>query len=256
MRIGLIGYGRFGRFAAGLLSQKAEVVVWDPALARTGRLSRRLTSVSLEEAAGQTVVILAVPVSALREVLHRMRSFVVDGAIVIDVCAVKARPIRWMASILPSGVSIIGSHPFFGPDSYTGTLKGHRVVLCPVRGPATVLQRTRSVLSKAGLAVEIMAPDAHDRKMAETVFLTQFVGRLLASSHLGESEGWTVHSRRLRTIVDVAKRDSPELFLDMWRYNPHARSTCRRFGTGWRRMQQLLESQGMKVARRRKRSQP
>ncbi len=242
MTIGLIGYGRFGRLAAAILTRKTDVVVWDPALTRKGRLSRRLISGTLEEVAGQSVVLLAVPVSALQGVLRRIRPFVVEGAIVIDVCAVKAQPVRWMLSILPPGVSVIGSHPFFGPDSYDGSLKGHRVVLCPVRGSDRMVRTITALLRKSGLVVEIMTPAAHDRKMAETVFLTQFVGRLLALTHLGESEGWTVHSRRLASIVGVARNDSRELFLDMWRYNPYARSIGRRFGVGFRRMQRLLDS--------------
>ncbi len=240
MTIGLIGYGRFGRLAAGVLARRANVVVWDPRLRRKGRLARRVLSTTLEEVARQPVVVLAVPVSALRELLTRVRSYVSPGALVLDVCAVKSVPLRWMSAALPPGVSIIGTHPFFGPDSYNGTLEGHRIVLCPVRAPRRLLMQVRRVLRESGLHVEIMTPDAHDRTMAETVFLTQFVGRLLAAARLAGTEGWTVHSRRLRSIVDVARNDSRELFLDMWKYNPHARAIVRRFGLGWRRLERLL----------------
>jgi len=207
-------------------------------------------SASLEETAAQKIVLLAVPVSALRDVLRMIRPLVKPPSTVIDVCAVKAGPVQWMASLLPKGVTAIGCHPFFGPDSYGGSLKGHRVVLCPVRGSREVQRKMKSLLRRAGLQVDTMTPDAHDRRMAETVFLTQLVGRSLASAHLGEDEGWTVHSRRLRSIVAVARNDSDQLFVDMWKYNPHAREVARRFGKGWQDIRRLLDGSTAKRAGR------
>lgn len=242
MTIGLIGYGRFGRVAAGILARKGNVVVWDPSLARHGSLGRRVSSVSLAAAAGQSLVVLAVPVSGLRSVLQQIRTAVKPGATVVDVCAVKVQPVRWMRALLPRSVSILGTHPLFGPDSYTGSLGGHRIVLCPVRGPEAEVRAARRLLTQAGLAVSVMSPDAHDRMMAETVFLTQYVGRLVAMARLGRTKGGTVHYRHLQSIVSVARNDSEQLFLDMWRYNPHAQKVARRLTAGQKRIGRLLTS--------------
>ncbi len=240
MTIGLIGYGRFGRLASAILARKASVVVWDPSLAPGIRLASRVATVTLDIAAGQPLVVLAVPVSALRGVLRRIRPAVMPRATIVDVCAVKSKPVKWMRGLLPRSVAILGTHPLFGPDSFTGSLKGHRIVLCPVRGPVAVVRTARKVLTKAGLSVTVMTPEAHDRMMAETVFLTQLVGRLLHLAKLGGAEGWTVHYRSLQSIVAVARNDSEQLFLDMWRFNPHARDIARRLGSGVTKLRRRL----------------
>ena len=182
MTIGLIGYGRFGRLAATILASKTKVLVYDPSRMPSGRIDKRIGRGSLEEVARQRIVVLAVPVSVLREVLHRICTRVVPGSVLIDVCAVKSKPVQWMSSILPPEVHVLGSHPLFGPDSFDGTLKGHRIVLCPVRGPKRILREAHRLLRRAGLIVHVMTPDAHDQMMAETVFLTQFVGRVLGAA--------------------------------------------------------------------------
>ena len=242
MTFGLIGFGRFGRLAGALLAPHGEVVVYDPALTRRPAGLRGLRRGTLEEAAGQPVVVLAVPVSRLQGVLREIRSRVRPGAIVVDVCAVKARPISWMRRLLPPDVQVLGTHPMFGPDSYGGGLAGLHVYLCPVRG--TAWRRMAALLRRTGLVVHVVSADQHDRLMAETVFLTQCIGRMIAAAALQEREEGTVHYRRLRSIMAAAEHDTVQLFQDMWRYNPHARRVARRLGAGWRQVEMLLAGRG------------
>jgi prephenate dehydrogenase len=238
--IGLIGYGRFGRLLAALLAAQVDVIVWDRAATRPALPRKRVKWGSVEQVARQRIVLLAVPVSSLRAVLRRIRPLLVPGSLVIDVCAVKVQPVRWMSSMLPPDISLLGTHPLFGPDSYTGTLRGHRIVLCPVRGPGSIVTHARRVLKRAGLIVDVMEPDDHDKMMAETVFLTQCVGRALHRAGLATLPGGTVFYRQLHAIADVARNDTEELFLDMWRYNRHAKAVARKIGLGWRRLEHLL----------------
>ena len=129
--IALIGYGRFGRLAARYLSRDFRVRIAD---SRKGeRVDRGAQRVSLEEAASKPIVILAVPISQLRAVLAEIAPSLQPGTLVIDVCSVKEQPVRWMRSLLPRSVSILGTHPLFGPDSAARGLKGHTIALCPVR---------------------------------------------------------------------------------------------------------------------------
>ena len=247
MTVGIIGYGRFGRLAASLIAPHVDVVVHDPALRRRPAGSTALTRGSLADAAGQEVVVLAVPVSTLRNVLRQMRPLVAPGALVADVCAVKVLPVQWMARMLPQDVSVLGTHPMFGPDSCDGVLEGHRILVCPVRGKAA--NRAIRLLRRSGLTVSVVDPDAHDRIMAETVFLTQCVGRIVAEAGLGLRDEGTIHYRRLRSIVTVARNDTPELFHDMWLYNRHARNVARRVGLGWRHIERQLHRARSPLAR-------
>lgn len=223
MTIGLIGYGRFGEFAARRLASRAGLVVHDARFA-TGRRARgRFRFVSLDEAAAQEVVILAVPVSALRSVLRDIRPYLRPGALVVDVSAVKEEPVRWMKAMLPKGVEILGSHPLFGPDSAALSMRGKTVVLCPVRLSRARLRAVIRVLRNVGLRTLQLSPKEHDRLMAETVFLTQFLGRIVVGSGLRRRPPVTGNYAQLLQLVETVRHDTRELFIDMVAYSGECR---------------------------------
>jgi prephenate dehydrogenase len=219
--VGLIGYGRFGKLAAALLSRRVHVLVADRARPALRGGGANIQTASISEAASQEVVILAVPVSRLRDLLKQIRGQVRPGALIIDVCAVKEKPTRWMKTMLPGTVDILGAHPLFGPDSCRGSLKGHTVVLCPVRIGRRRLAQVKRALAREKVKVPVMLPARHDRMIAETIFLTQYIGRLVGVARLERWKGVTVHYDRLQSIVEAAAHDSPRLFTDMWKHNAH-----------------------------------
>ena len=222
MNIGLIGYGRFGKLAARHLSRRATVFVYE-SRGSPRRSAGKIIHSPLARAASQPVVILAVPVSALRRVLRDIRPYLVPSALVIDVCAVKLLPARWMKKALPPDTRIIGAHPLFGPDSAAKGVRGQTAVLCRIRCPLSTFRALRSLLRKEGIAVLEMSPDDHDRLAAETVFLTQFIGRTVQDLRLRRRPLATRSYRELMGLVDVARHDSLQLFRDMFTYNKHAR---------------------------------
>ena len=229
MTIGVIGYGRFGRLAARYLSREANVFVYDARRMTVPRGTTRIRKAPLPIVASRPIVILAVPVSAMRESLRSMAPFLVPGSLVIDVGAVKTLPARWMKEAVPGSVSILATHPLFGPDSASRSLRGRIIVLCPVRIRAARLKAVRSALHRKGLRSVVMKAEEHDRMAAETILATQYVGRLVAHAGLSRWPGVTANYRRLLTMVDIARRDSKDLFVDMARFNPHGREVARAF---------------------------
>ncbi len=239
LTIGLIGYGRFGALAARHLSKYAPVLVYDRRTRRVPR-TRRIRPANLDLVAAQPVVILAVPISALRESLRAIRQMVTPGALVIDVCTVKAVPVRWMREMLPRSVRILGSHPFFGPDSAQHSLRGHRIVLTPVRIPARMLRTVTSLLQREGLVVVRMTPDRHDRMVAETILLTHYLGRLVHLAGLHRWDHGTRSYANLLGVVDVAMNDTLQLLRDVWSYNAHTASLARSLRRAERKLSRLL----------------
>ncbi len=228
LTIGIIGYGRFGQLAAKFISTKTNVLVYDKRRSSVSSRSSSIKKTSLREVAAQTVIILAVPVSALQETLHSIKPFLKNNSLVIDVCAVKAKPVQWMKRILPKNVEILATHPLFGPDSAKNSLKGHRIYLSPVRISKARLRGVYEILESAGLVVERISPDAHDKIIAETLFLTQYVGRLLGGAGLGRRGNSTTSYADLMKIVKIADNDTRELFEDMVKYNRHAQGVLRK----------------------------
>lgn len=242
MTIGLIGYGRFGRLAARFVSRAAPVIVYDYRRDPGMRLPRNARWGSLQEAAGARVVILAVPVSSLRNVLRAIRPFLVRGALVADVCAAKVLPSRWMAGMLPRHVQLLGTHPLFGPDTVTRSVRGRTIVVCPIRLGASRLANILRVLRGAGLEVRVQTPSAHDRLIARTILLTQYVGRLITLSGIPLEWDVTAPYRSLLHLADIARRDDVRVFTDMWRYNRHSREVGEALTRGRRRVEKLLDS--------------
>jgi prephenate dehydrogenase len=227
--IGIIGFGRFGRLMTRYLSRDFEVRVWDVEDRADAVREAGGRPVSLPDACRCEVLVLAVPISALRALLEDIAPRLAAGALVVDVCSVKEYPARWMRDCLPENVSILATHPMFGPDSAGESLRGCKIALCPERIAPGRLQRIESYLKGRGLTVIETTPAEHDRQIAVSLALTHFIGRALsefgAEGKAIDTEGY----RRLLHILEVVQNDTWQLFEDMHRYNPYAGQERRAF---------------------------
>ena len=225
MKIGLIGFGRLGKLIAKNLAQDADLFIYDLENYEEEIRSINATPCSLEEACSCPIIIPFVPMSALEDLLSQMSSIINKDALVIDVCSVKSEPVRWMLEKLPTTVSILGTHPMFGPDSAKNTLFGSKIVVCPVRIDEAPLKDIISYLETHGLKVIQSSAEEHDKQIAHSLLLTHFLGRTLmdfgAESLPIDTKGY----RRLMKILETVENDSWQLFADMNKYNPYAEST-------------------------------
>jgi prephenate dehydrogenase len=218
--VAIIGYGRFGSLAARYLKRYFRVYVAD--VKKLARDERGIHIVPIHIAATKDIIILAVPINRMVSVLHTIVPYLKDGALICDVCSVKEYPARWMKDILPKSVLILATHPLFGPGSASKQIVGKTIVLTPGRIPKTQLSKIRHHLTKVGLHTITMSASRHDRLMAETLFLTQFIGHGLLRLPLPRTPITTQNFELLSQIVSTAANDSTELFNDMFRYNRFA----------------------------------
>jgi len=214
--IGIIGFGRFGKLTARYLAEDFEVLVFN----RTDKSEERAASLSL--VCQQKIVILCVPISALKDVLSEIGPLLKKDAVVVDVCSVKVYPCQWMKTLLPDSVSILATHPMFGPDSAADSLKGRKIFLSPIRMDEKTYQKVKAYLASKNLAILESTPQDHDEQIAVSLALTHFIGRTLSefgAMPLGmDTEGY----KRLLHILDVVEHDTWQLFYDMHHYNPYA----------------------------------
>lgn len=227
---GLIGYGRFGAFAAGHLAARASVCAWDlrwgagaegpaPVSGPEPESSRQVRAASLAETARARVVILAVPIGAIPDALDRIRPHLTPPTLVADTASVKVWPCRWLLEFLPA-IEACGTHPLFGPDSAAGGLSGHKVAFVPLRLRRP--RRVRSFLEAMGLKVITTTAEEHDRAMAETQSLVHWIGRALERVEARPRDLDTLGYRRLLEILEYVVKDSLELFADLQRWNPYS----------------------------------
>jgi prephenate dehydrogenase len=221
MTVGVYGLGRFGYFWAEQLAARATVCGFsrDP-----GRpVPQGVRRVGEDELLSLPVIILCVAISAMEEVLEKTRSRLTPGTLVMDTCSVKTYPVDLMRRLLPDSVSVLGTHPMFGPDSGRKGVQGLPLILCPARVTDSQTDQWRTFFASLGLAVSVMSPDDHDREAAFTQGVTHYIGRVLSDFGVQRSAIGTLGFNKLLEIVEQTCNDPWQLFLDLQRYNPHTR---------------------------------
>jgi prephenate dehydrogenase len=227
--IGIIGFGRFGALTARYLSQTLPVRVLDSGGKAAAIRALGAEAADLDTVCRQKIVVLCVPISAMRDQLTRIAPRLAAGTLVVDVCSVKVLPVRWMMEILPPETPILATHPMFGPDSAADSLAGRKIVVWPQRiGPGRY-EKIRRWLAGRELHIIETSPEAHDRQIAVSLGLTHFIGRALAVFGANPLEIDTEGYRRLLHILGVVEHDTWQLFEDMHRYNPYAAGQRRAF---------------------------
>jgi len=220
--IGIIGFGRFGSLTSRYLSEDFNVMVYDGGEKSAEIRKTGAEPASLEVVCSQDVVILPVPISVFEQTLKKVAPLLKEGALVVDVCSVKSYPVKVMREILPEGVSILATHPMFGPDSASDSLKGCKIVLCRERMAEEHFSKVKDYLDSKGLNTIEATPDEHDRQISVSLALTHFIGRVLSEFGAKPLEIDTEGYKRLLHVLEVVENDTWQLFVDMNHYNPHA----------------------------------
>jgi prephenate dehydrogenase len=229
VNVGLIGFGRLGRLLARHFARDARIFAHD--LRLDAKLARSLGAqpATMAEACAQEVVVLCVPMVAFERVVRSIRDLVRPGALVVDACSLKEHPARVMKKHLPRSVSLLATHPNFGPDSAADSLQGHKIVLCRLRMKEADYRAARRFLERKGLEVVEMSPREHDERMASSLVLTHFVGRGLIAYGAKPTGVDTEGYKRLLRILETVQNDTWQLFEDMNRFNAYAAPMRRRF---------------------------
>ncbi len=218
--LAIVGFGRFGQLLYRYFKPQLPVGVVDPYQA-IKRKYRKIPFITPDQLGEFEYVILATPVSAVQTVAEEIRECLAPDTIVMDVGAVKTYPLSVLQKELPPEVHIIGSHPLFGPDSASHGLSGHTMILTPTRTDKMVFQKVKTFWVEQGVEVVELTAHEQDRLMAWTLALTHFLGRALVQLPLPDTPIATRDYKFLKNLIRKINRDTPELFLDMHRYNPY-----------------------------------
>lgn len=226
-RLGLVGFGAFGRLAARHLAPHFEILAHDPAA--TDDLCGLVRLTSLAEAAACPVVILAVPVEALEATVAAVAPHIAPGSLVLDVGSVKVKPAGIMAAGLPATVQVVGTHPLFGPQSGKDGIAGLRIAVCTVRDGRAAGRVAAFCRRALGLKVFRVSPEDHDREAATVQGLTHLIARVLMAMEPLPTRMTTVSFERLMQAVELVRHDSPAVFRAIERDNPFAAAVRDRF---------------------------
>ena len=156
---------------------------------------------------GSDLVVLGTAVGLFEETAERIGGNLEPGAVVIDVGSTKARVVRTLEPLMPKGRTFVGCHPIAGSEkrgiayARPDLFEGATCVVTPTdRTPADVLVRVVSTWQDLGMMVRQMAPEVHDRLLAEVSHLPHVVASVLVRAISQEAKplvgpGWADTTR-------------------------------------------------------------
>ena len=239
---GIVGYGHFGAF----LHILAKRHVPDAQLKIYSRRDAPddVLFFPVEEVAACDVVILAVPIGQYQDVLDRISPHLGAGSILVDIATVK-KYTGDLVRAAAGGRPFIAMHPMFGPESYArrgGDVSGFRIVVTESTLDAERYEALLGQLRSIGFSIVETDADAHDKDLAETLFLTHYVGQVVARGGFERTDIDTVSFGYLMDAVDSVRHDT-RLFDDVFRFNPYCRQVIERFDKSERKILEKLLGQ-------------
>lgn len=223
--LGIIGLGQFSQFIIPHLKPHfSRIVVSNRSDKSKIATKLGVKFVTIEEAAKQNTVILAMSISEIKNVAKQIKKHIAPNTIVMDVCSVKIYPLKTLQQILPDKTKILGTHPLFGPQSGKNGLNKLQIILCPVTTNKAELNEIKNIFIKMKLNVIISTPDEHDKTMAYTQALTRFFAQAAIKTLPKINFRFSTPSaKKMIDLMDIVRYDSKKLFRDIEVLNPYAK---------------------------------
>ncbi|MFQ5492759.1 MAG: prephenate dehydrogenase/arogenate dehydrogenase family protein [Candidatus Dojkabacteria bacterium] len=223
MKIGIIGYGRFGSLLEKIFFEHiegVEILIYD---INSKPNSKKFFS--FNETVKSDLVIPAVPIGALESVIKKISPVLPENSTVMDVSSVKVKPVEWMKKHLKAGTKIIASHPVFGPDSTNNgeEFEGLNMMLSNISADRKIYDFVKDFWTKLGVNVLEITPEEHDRYSAYTINYNHLIGRVGQIAGIKPTPIDTKGFKIIYEAMNYVTHDSWELFRDMQLYNPYSK---------------------------------
>ena len=220
MKVGIVGYGRFGAVLHRLLKDDFEVIVYSKEIPTHVQAHIRVAK-NVQELYESDTVFYAVPIESFEKVIASHRKYFEPRHTLIDVLSVKMHPEKiFRKYIKGTGAQAILTHPMFGPDSSKEGFTGLPIILDKCIAETRVYESWKNFFSSKGLHVVEMSAREHDKIAASSQGLTHFVGRLMESYGLKSSSIDSLGTKKLLEIKEQTCNDTWQLFTNLQHYNP------------------------------------
>ncbi len=225
--VGIIGYGNFGTFVHELGQRFFPEVQFRVHSRRTPPDGK--TFFDIQTAAQSDVVILCDGISEYEERMLAVLEHALPESIIIDVATVKKHTGE-LCQKYCDGRRYISTHPMFGPTSYKkhkGDVDGFRIVVTDYVLKNNTYQNLKKLFSSIGFSIIEMTADEHDQRLAETLFLTHYIGQSIVKAGFSRTPLDTLSFQFLMDAVDSVK-DDKKLFADVYHFNPYCKEAARK----------------------------
>ena len=223
-KLGIIGYGSFGKFAAKSLAGSFDIKAYDP----NSDVPKEIRA-SLGQVCEADYVMLAIPLSVYNTLLESIKNTISSDTIIVDVSSVKVEPLRLISRHLDSAQKYVMMHPLFGPESASDSLTGYKVVICESSVSDNELSKIKKFINNLGLNIIEISSDDHDQQMATVQALTFFLARTLNEFGLHDMQFQTPSFQRLLDLASLDKKHSAELLQTIWSGNKYSATVRKKF---------------------------
>lgn len=234
--VAIIGKGHFGKFLIDLLPKLVSTIEIQSVSARSA------TDEVLRTVGQADVVIVCVSVKYYVAILERLLPYLSLHTVLVDVATVKAQTTTWLQKKC-QGITYVATHPMFGPASFKksgNSVAGFRLVVTGHNMPAETCEKLHTWLKRLGVRVIEMEAEAHDRYLAETLFLTHFLAQVVTVADFVRTDIDTVSFSFLMDAVDSVREDT-ELFTDVFDHNPYCKQVIDRLAAATQQVHYKLQ---------------
>jgi len=165
------------------------------------------------------VVIIAVPIAVTVDVIEEVGPHISDDALLCDITSVKKRLVEAMKKYSDE---VLGMHPMYAPSN---TIKGQKIVLCPVKGKKWTEMET--FWMDNGADIHVTDPESHDKAMSLVQGLMHFselvVAETIRKAYMNGSDMEEYSSPVYQLISDLTARmlnQKPGLYGSIQAENP------------------------------------
>ncbi len=218
LRVAILGLGLIGGSAGLAWRAAGHTVVGYARRPATGRRALEMGAAdeavaTLAQATDADVVVLALPVLAIRQLMRDLSPLLRPGTVVTDVASTKRHVERWARQLLPPHAPFVGGHPMAGKETAgiehaDGSLfRGRTWCIVPPEGAdAAAVERVTRLAREAGARpLQIGAAD-HDRAVAVTSHLSFMTSVTLCQAVVARED-----FRRVAPVAGTGLRDTTRL---------------------------------------------
>jgi len=148
-----------------------------------------------------SLVIIATPVLAIRQVLSQIADCLPHGCIVTDTASTKVEVVRWAEEVLPPTVDFVGGHPMAGKEAYgiqaaeAKLFQGCTYCLTPAKKASPqAIDKVANLAKKLGASPLFIDAEEHDKLVAGISHLPMLLSAALVSVTTKDSS-WDKMSR-------------------------------------------------------------
>ena len=188
-KVAIIGIGLIGAsiaLAARHHKSESRIALYDrdEAVRKTAQdlnIGDEICADSAACVADADLVILAVPVGAMKAVMNEIKDHLKQGAIITDTGSTKRSVIRDIGPLIPDNCHLIAGHPlagteFSGPEAgFPSLFEGRYWLIIPGEAPQEKVSQLEQFLSALGAMTEQMDAEYHDRVLALTSHLPHLI---------------------------------------------------------------------------------